>query len=160
MEKLPFRFTFAIDEADSESLEFPADSDDLDYTEDESEYSEDPEGNSFVNVFFFNIEPTAEQQAELNKETYFEDIGFYDFIHENEGNYGIHDVNFLPPFIYGFNSFEIPENKQAECFENIRNFFVSQGYHCSETEMFNWVTDEQDCEDEYLHKHKILMPAF
>jgi len=158
MEKLPFRFTFITDEEATDFTEFseyPEDTDDDEY----SEESEDTNGNSNLTVFFFNIEPTIEQQEELNKENYFEDSGFYDFIHENEGIYGIHDVNFLPPFIYGFNSFEVAENKQADCFENIRNFFISKGYLCSETEVYNWVTDEQDCEDEYLHKHKILMPS-
>ena len=158
MEKLPFRFTFVTDEEDSGFAEYSAYPEDVDYSEDDEE-SSDSEGNSIVNVFFFNIEPTPEQVVELKKENFFEDSGFYDFIHENEGNYGIHDVNFLPPFIYGFTSFEVAENKQADCFENIRNFFISKGFHCSETEMYNWVTDEQDCEDEYLHKHKILMPS-
>ena len=159
MEKLPFRFTFVTDDVDSEFQEFFEYAEDPDDLEDDNDYSEAPKGHSIMNVFFFNIEPTTEQQHELNTETYLEDSGFYEFIHENEGNYGIHEVNFLPPFLYGFNSFEVSENKQADCFENIRGFFMAKGYHCSETEVYNWVTDEQDCEDEYLHKHKILLPS-
>lgn len=65
---------------------------------------------------------------------YLEACGFYEFIEENEGEYGVHDVGFSEPWFFGYTTYEVEPEHAVECVNKIREFFINKGFTCSEVE--------------------------
>jgi len=57
---------------------------------------------------------------------------FYKMISENEENYGVHDVSFMPDYyVMGYDSYEVEINHQITVMNNIRDFFIDEGFEDS-----------------------------
>lgn len=122
--------------------------------------NETNDGETLANVYFFHLELTPEQEGLIGyaDDDVLDAIGFFNFIEQNEEKYGVHDVSCSPPFFMGYTTYEVEPEKQDECFENIRNFFVEKGFNVSETEVFKDVYDD-NVEEEYLNKHDIVIQS-
>lgn len=122
---------------------------------------EDTTGNddSVASVYLIKITANDIREAE-RLIRYFDGDGsesdkFYEMISDSENSYGVHDVSFMPDYYaMGYTSYEVEPNDQVTVMNNIRDFFIDEGfedsYIISEGVYRNMTdVDEQDI----AHKH-------
>lgn len=110
--------------------------------------TEAEEDEDFVPVLMmaFYLEATQEQMLFIDNGEWLDRIGFYEFIGKNESEYGVHDVGFSEPWFFGYNSYEVELERQKECANNIRAFFIGKGVQCSEIQTFQNTLDDESGE--------------
>ena len=121
---------------------------------------EDPSGNdeSISSVYLIRI--STENTEELIK--YFDGDGeeserFNTMISDNE-DYGVHDVGFMPDyFIMGMNSYEVEVNERVTVVNNIRDFFIDEGFEDCEV-ISEGIIHEMGYLEEQDIAHKYLSP--
>jgi hypothetical protein len=96
---------------------------------------EDTTGNDESVTAVYLIKITTDEGERLIK--YFDGDGeeserFYEMISENEENYGVHDVSFMPDYYaMGYTSYEVETNFQVTVMNNICSFFIDEGFEDS-----------------------------
>lgn len=119
---------------------------------------EDTTGNDDSVASVYLIKITTDRAKELIE--YFDGDGdksdkFYEMISESENSYGVHDVTFMPDYYaMGYTSYEVETNYQVTVMNNIRDFFIDEGFEDSyviPVGVYRNMTDVD--EQDISHKH-------
>lgn len=101
---------------------------------DDEELSDD-ESHCTVYLIKFSTELGEELIKYFDGENKFSSR-FHRFIEHSEDTYGVHDVGFMPSYyLMGFSSDEVEPDEHIKVMNNIRSFFMEEGFN--ECEIIN-----------------------
>ncbi len=120
MNRFAFTFNFALD------------------TTDEQEENDDFQSMDF----FFCIKTDDEGAVRLSELVNSDE--FYNFISDNEEEYGIHDVSFGTPYFCGFTSYEVEQHNTFNVFKNIKDWFTAHDFDTGDGTTYLNMDDAQE----------------